>query len=381
MAVPDVVTQGITVTRRAISVHLVCALLTALYSLVPTNTGGRGHESSPIDSGMTAESAQLSSSARASQGFIELRFRQSRNAGGSGPGFAGHRPQGAGAPDTSQAGTWDPDTDPAFQKALRDRLMSNEDSIFFNARLMDTAKNKTVYGLQDPCTDQRGAALTRCRTTQECTDDTGAAGVNMDIVIGGANDRTRAARGTQLCVSNTQADQASDDGYVPLPVFTLQDFQQLAVAPAASHVQPAPDTLKNMHTNVYAQAQPQTFTTTLGGYPVQVRAYPVQYTWYYGDGTTLGPTPLTGAPLPDGAWDEPTDTSHVYTTTGDFTVTLTTSFYGEYNIADTGWQPVAGYNQVTSPPVALSVWRATVHNVADDCHTNPTGIGCPGTDK
>lgn len=363
---------------RGIISALIISLLLILTSSFGLNISYAAESPSGFGQGDEAIPGEVSASAENDVIDITLAVREAGVAPGVSAietenGLDGQRPGGATA--------WDPDTDPTFQKALRDRLMSNEDSIFFNARLMDTAKNKTVYGLQDPCTDQRGAALTRCRTTQECTDDTGAAGVNMDIVIGGANDRTRAARGTQLCVSNTQADQASDDGYVPLPVFTLQDFQQLAVAPAASHVQPAPDTLKNMHTNVYAQAQPQTFTTTLGGYPVQVRAYPVQYTWYYGDGTTLGPTPLTGAPLPDGAWDEPTDTSHVYTTTGDFTVTLTTSFYGEYNIADTGWQPVAGYNHVTSPPVALSVWRATVHNVADDCHTNPTGIGCPGADK
>ncbi|RKQ36635.1 PKD domain-containing protein [Kocuria tytonis] len=256
--------------------------------------------------------------------------------------------------------------------------MSDDDSIFFNARLMDTAKNKTVYGLQDPCTDDKGAALKRCRAAQECTDDSGTAGVNMDIVVGGASEGSRSARGTQMCVADAQAADADDSGYVPLPVFTLEDFQRLAVAPAENHVQPAPDTLKNMNTNVFAVAQPQTFTTTLGGYPVAVRAYPVQYTWNYGDGTTLGPTPLSGAPLPDGAWDVPTDTSHVYARTGDYSVTLTTSFYGEYNIADTGWQPVAGYNQVVSPAVGLSVWRATVHNVADDCRSNPAGVGCPG---
>ncbi|CAL8898474.1 PKD domain-containing protein [Kocuria varians] len=273
---------------------------------------------------------------------------------------------------------WNPDTDPDYQKALRNALMSNDDSIFFNAQLMDTAKNRTTYGLQDPCIDDKGAALSRCRSAQECTDDSGAKGVNMDIVVGGANEGARSARGTQMCVGQAQAEDANDDGYVPLPVFTLQDFQQLAVAPAENHAQPAPDTLKNMNTNVYAVAQPQTFETTLGGYPVSVRAYPVQYTWNYGDGTTLGPTPLTGSPLADGAWDVPTDISHVYTRTGDFQITLTTSFYGEYNIAGTGWQPVNGYNQVTSPPVALSVWRSTVHNVADDCRVNPSGIGCPG---
>ena len=276
---------------------------------------------------------------------------------------------------------WDPDTDPDFQRALRNELMSDDDSIFFNARMMDTAKNKTVYGLQDPCTGDKGAALRSCRAQQECTDDSGQTGVSMDIVVGGASDGARSPRGTQMCVSDAQAGGAGDDGYVPLPTFTLQDFQRLAVAPAENHVQPAPDTLKNMNTNVYAVAQPQTFETTLGGYPVSVRAYPAQYTWNYGDGASLGPTPLTGAPLPEGAWDTPTDTSHVYTSTGDYSVTLTTSFYGEYNIAGTGWQPVAGYNQVTSAPVQLSVWRATVHNVADDCRVNPAGVGCPGASR
>ena len=39
--------------------------------------------------------------------------------------------QAAGPGSGTQPAAWDPDTDPAFQKALRDRLMSNEDSIFF----------------------------------------------------------------------------------------------------------------------------------------------------------------------------------------------------------------------------------------------------------
>ena len=308
---------------------------------------------------------------------LKLRAHLSGEGGVARPRSNAH--DGFGPDQQRQTGAaWNPDTDPAFQKALRDRLMSDDDSIFFNARLMDTAKNSTTYGLQDPCTNEKGSGLKSCRAAQECTDESGAAGVNMDIVVGGANEGSRSARGTQMCVSDAQAAGTNDDGYVPLPVFTLQDFQRLAVAPAENHVQPAPDTLKNMNTNVYAVAQPQSFETVLGGYPVSVRAYPVQYTWNYGDGTSLGPTPLTGSPLAEGAWDVPTDTSHVYTATGDYSVTLTTFFFGEYNIAGTGWQPVAGYNQVVSPAVALSVWRATVHNVADDCRINPSGLGCPG---
>ena len=335
----------------------------------------------PTGFGAANSGGELESSANASGQTIDLKVSE-QFGGPSGMGGRGQsrgniaRGEGSGS-----AAAWNPDTDPSFQKALRDRLMSDDDSIFFNARMMDTAKNKTVYGLQDPCTGDKGAALRSCRAQQECTDDSGQTGVSMDIVVGGASDGARSPRGTQMCVSDAQAGGAGDDGYVPLPTFTLQDFQRLAVAPAENHVQPAPDTLKNMNTNVYAVAQPQTFETTLGGYPVSVRAYPAQYTWNYGDGASLGPTPLTGAPLPEGAWDTPTDTSHVYTSTGDYSVTLTTSFYGEYNIAGTGWQPVAGYNQVTSAPVQLSVWRATVHNVADDCRVNPAGVGCPGASR
>lgn len=73
--------------------------------------------------------------------------------------------------------------------------------------------------------------------------------------------------------------------------------------------------------------------------------------------STLGSTPLTGTPLNQDQWDGPTGTSHVYTTTGNYHVERTTYFYGEYNLVNTGWQPVTGYNQVTSPPVPVSVWK------------------------
>ncbi len=291
---------------------------------------------------------------------------------------------GNGVTSGSEAGgsssvAWNPDEDPAYQKALRHKLMSDDDSIFFNANLMDTATNRTTYSLQDPCASEDGDAFDDCRQEQECTVDGGGEGVNMDVVVGGAGEEGRASRGTQMCVANADAAEADDEGVIPLPVFTLQDFQRLNVAPAVSTVEPAPDTLKNMNTNVFAVADAQAFQTELGGFPVAVRAYPVQYSWNYGDGASLGPTPLTGAPLAEGDWDIPTDTSHVYSETGDYSVTLTTYFYGEYNVAGTGWQPVAGFNEVASAPVPISVWKATVRNVADDCNENPRSFGCPGT--
>jgi len=330
---------------------------------------------------VTQTPAQENVKAEAKGKFTDLSVNWDRDASGGSAGISvslGEQPSG-GVAGRDTGTEWDPDEDPAYQKALRHELMSDDDSIFFDPTKMDAALNRTTYSLQDPCVEKDGDAFDDCRQEQECTVDGGGEGVNMDVVVGQAGEGGRAARGTQMCVANADAAEADDEGVIPLPVFTLQDFQRLNVAPALSTVEPAPDTLKNMNTNVFAVADAQVFQTELGGFPVAVRAYPTQYSWSYGDGATLGPTPLTGAPLSEGDWDIPTDTSHVYAETGDYSVTLTTYFYGEYNVAGTGWQPVAGFNEVASAPVPISVWKATVRNVADDCNENPRSFGCPGT--
>jgi hypothetical protein len=289
------------------------------------------------------------------------------------PGKASKGNGGANQTDVGEAEAvaYDPDKDPAFQKALRNHLMDQELPQFFDPDSMARAKSQN-FGLQNPCVAEEGNGLDDCLAEQQCTPAGGGEGVYMDVVVGEGDDRT--AWGEPMCVSVAEAEGGEE--VIELPTFTLQDFETLDVAPAASAVEPSPDTLRGMHTNVFATAQPQQFTTELGGFPVQVRAVPVQYLWDYGDGTTLGPTELSGAPLEPGAWDVPTDTSHVYTQTGDYAVTLTTYFYGEYSVAGGPWLPVVGLNDVTSAPVPLSVWRSTVRNYADDCLENPQGAGC-----
>ncbi|MFC4904507.1 MULTISPECIES: PKD domain-containing protein [Kocuria] len=267
---------------------------------------------------------------------------------------------------------YDPDEDPAFQKALRQYLSDQGIDRPFNPDTIAQSKSQT-FGLQNPCTNRRGAVLDDCLAERVCTTDGGGEGVYMNVVVR-QGEGPSTPWGEPMCVAAAEAE--GDEEIVELPTFTLQDFRTLAVAPAASAVQPAPDTLKGMHTNVYAEAQGQQFATELGGFPVQVRAVPVQYAWDYGDGGALGPTELSGAPLEEGAWDVETDTSHVYTETGDYAVTLTTWFYGEYSVAGGPWLPVAGLNDVASAPVPISVWRSTVRNYADDCLQNPQGAGC-----
>lgn len=160
------------------------------------------------------------------------------------------------------------------------------------------------------------------------------------------------------------------------PEFTPADFRRLPIAAAENWIQPRPNTLRGANTNIYADAQSQVFTPTVGRHHFDVHAKPVAYAWTYGDGAGLGPVLDPGNPLPKERWGEKTATSHVYMETGDFPVGLTTYFDGEYSVDGGPWIPIAGQAQVASTPVSISVWRSITHNYADDCVENPQGAGC-----
>jgi len=80
--------------------------------------------------------------------------------------------------------------------------------------------------------------------------------------------------------------------------------------------------------------------------------------------------------LPEPRWGEQTPTSHIYSQTGDFPVTVTTFFSGEYSVNGGPMIPMDGRAEVASPSQILSVWRSESRNVADDCLANPAGVGC-----
>lgn len=155
-------------------------------------------------------------------------------------------------------------------------------------------------------------------------------------------------------------------------------FEQLPISAGTSGIQPSPHTLKGAETNFYAEAAEQTFAVDMLGQAVTIVAKPVQYRWDYGDGTSLGPTPVMGGPLPEDRWGEKTRTSHIYTQTGDFQVVLTTYFQGTYSVNNGPPLPIPEQGQFTSPPQTVSVWRSITRNYADDCIENPQGQGCPG---
>ncbi|MGO4494211.1 hypothetical protein AB4Y86_19230, partial [Arthrobacter sp. 2YAF22_2] len=128
----------------------------------------------------------------------------------------------------------------------------------------------------------------------------------------------------------------------------------------------------------YAEAAEQQFDIKILAQDVHVSAKPVQYTWNFGDGTSLGPTTTAGGPLPQDRWGEKTATSHAYGQTGDFSAALTTHFQGTYSVNGGPPLPIPGQGQFSSPPQTVSVWRSITRNYADDCLKNPQGQGCPG---
>lgn len=146
---------------------------------------------------------------------------------------------------------------------------------------------------------------------------------------------------------------------------TVQDLASFPITPATIHQQNPPHTLKNYHTNFWADPNPQEFTTVIAGRQVQVRATPVLYTFDYGDGTSKTTT-NPGYRLGEDVWDEETPTSHQYQEARDFTFQLTTTYRGEYSVEGGPWQVIDGTVEQTGEGQLVRVWQTKVGLVAGD---------------
>lgn len=156
----------------------------------------------------------------------------------------------------------------------------------------------------------------------------------------------------------------------------LTAFQERPIVPGQLMVQPSPHTLVGMETNVYVDAAEQVFEMILLDQSIRIVATPTEYEIAYGDGTVYGPTQAAGAGLPQARWGEHTQTSHMYTASGDYSVTATVHFSGRYSVNGGPEIPIDGRAAVSSVPQVIRVWRAETRSVADNCLVNPNGIGC-----
>ncbi|MFI5712790.1 hypothetical protein [Kribbella sp. NPDC051620] len=117
-------------------------------------------------------------------------------------------------------------------------------------------------------------------------------------------------------------------------------------------VQPAGRTLVNLDTIVYTdESQVYRQTVTVLGFPVEVEAMPMSYTWSFGDGASVTTT-TPGRPYPA------KDITHKYMKKAGVNLSLTTNYAARFNVAGTGWQYVEGTVPITGPPTALQVREA-----------------------
>ncbi|NJC22051.1 hypothetical protein BJ994_001127 [Arthrobacter pigmenti] len=159
-------------------------------------------------------------------------------------------------------------------------------------------------------------------------------------------------------------------------MITLEDFQSQPIIAAEVVSEPNNFGLLGGHNNVWANVEEQEFTFETLGDEVRIRAWPVEYDWNYGDGTTRS-TMTAGNSVPEEDWlMVETPTSHVYEETGDYNLVLTTRFNGDYSVNGGPWIPIAGQATVNSEPHLISIWRSDNRLVDGTCEEDPSAWGC-----
>jgi len=230
------------------------------------------------------------------------------------------------------------------------------------------------YYFQALCLEDKGFKTPQCvEQLQRCTDgDRGRLVQWYTGLIGTDRSEWVPLGGTTSCIYSTDPEDVLDR----IAARIQHEFERRPVAAGNLTLQPSKHTLRGAHTNVFADASQQSFQLNMLGQDVVIRVEPIAYTWNYGDGSSLGPTTQPGGPLPKERLGEQTSTSHVYAKTGDYTVSLTTTFRGFYRVNGGEEIPIPDSAGFSAAPKTISVWRSITNNYADNCLENPEGTAC-----
>jgi hypothetical protein len=147
---------------------------------------------------------------------------------------------------------------------------------------------------------------------------------------------------------------------VDIPAAAARAFHSMTIEPSILEVQPPNGwTLVNLDTIAYAEDEPRVLDTNLFGIPVTIRAVPDNYTWDWGDGASdTGTDP--GAPYPNHT------IAHAYSTPGSATITLTTTWRGQFRLpGDATWRNVPGQATTSSQSPPLEIREARTRLVED----------------
>lgn len=158
---------------------------------------------------------------------------------------------------------------------------------------------------------------------------------------------------------------------------TLADIAHFAPVVGDHVTEPDGWAARGLPLNLVSTARAHVVDGSLLGAPASVRFTPVEWRWDHGDGTTAY------RPTGGGTWHQlglrefdDTATSHVFESTGRFTITLDIVFRAEYRIGSGSWIPIAGTLVTPAPSRSILNVSARTVLVDEDCIQNPRGPGC-----
>lgn len=167
------------------------------------------------------------------------------------------------------------------------------------------------------------------------------------------------------------------DGYTVTEPVRLSDLVNFSPVSGVDHMEPNGWIIVGLDTNFYAVSGAQVQSGELLGRPASVLFTPVRYRWSYGDGTTatLG-TPGSSWAAQGKAEFDPTATSHVYRTAGDYAIDLTVYFAAQYRYTSTQWIPIAGLVAMPANRLSVTASEAKTVLVGRECSAVIPGPGC-----
>ncbi len=164
------------------------------------------------------------------------------------------------------------------------------------------------------------------------------------------------------------------------PGITIRDVASFRPELATLTSEPSGWAVRGLDANILATGGSSIRTGELFGTVAEVRFTPVAYLFDYGDGSAPLSTSTPGTTWSALGLDEfdPTPTSHVYTASGAYTVTLLVDYVAEYRIGGSGaFTPIPGTLAIPSTPIEIVVADSAATALVDrDCVSNPRGPGC-----
>ncbi|WP_460002359.1 hypothetical protein [Microbacterium xylanilyticum] len=157
---------------------------------------------------------------------------------------------------------------------------------------------------------------------------------------------------------------------------TISDLARFVPSTATVAGEPDNIAVVGLPANFLSSAKTETIPGTILGRSLTIRFTPVSYAFDYGDGERRTST------TPGVAWDTsgqaqftPTDTSHVYTEPGTYTVTATVTYTADVDLG-AGWIPISG--TLNGPPASqqIRVVKAYTALVQGTCLERPNAPGC-----